>query len=176
MIQYVVCYAKSSNGLVPLILKNKPKHLEGMWNLPGGKLEKDETPVAGGLRELKEETGLVGKNPEYMGCIHGGTCEIHCIKMQVKNQALVQGPGETEKVAWFFTPELFSLPNLMPNLRLTIPLMQNCVAGWVIQDFDPDWRENVYHNVCLILEDDTSGYNPLKVQVRSVGWYKNEDQ
>jgi len=29
-----------------------------LWNLPGGGLEKDESPWAGAIREVKEETGL----------------------------------------------------------------------------------------------------------------------
>jgi ADP-ribose pyrophosphatase YjhB (NUDIX family) len=29
-----------------------------LWNLPGGALESGETPIAGVLREIKEETGL----------------------------------------------------------------------------------------------------------------------
>lgn len=29
-----------------------------LWNLPGGKLEKNETPEMGVIREVKEETGL----------------------------------------------------------------------------------------------------------------------
>ena len=30
-----------------------------LWNLPGGRLEGDETPLEGVIREIKEETGLV---------------------------------------------------------------------------------------------------------------------
>lgn len=30
----------------------------GLWGIPGGKLERDETPVNGAKRELFEETGL----------------------------------------------------------------------------------------------------------------------
>jgi 8-oxo-dGTP diphosphatase len=32
----------------------------GMWTLPKGKLKRDETPEAGLLREVAEETGLTG--------------------------------------------------------------------------------------------------------------------
>jgi len=33
----------------------------GCWHLPGGKIEKDETPVGAACRELFEETGLSGR-------------------------------------------------------------------------------------------------------------------
>ena len=34
---------------------------------PGGVIEKGEDPIEAGLRELKEETGYVGSNPELIG-------------------------------------------------------------------------------------------------------------
>ena len=40
----------------------------GLWSTPGGKIEKDESFQEGALRELKEESGLTGKNPVE---IHG---------------------------------------------------------------------------------------------------------
>ncbi len=35
------------------------KPLAGLWGIPGGKLEKGETPLAAALREVQEETSLV---------------------------------------------------------------------------------------------------------------------
>lgn len=35
-----------------------PPNLAGQWELPGGKVESDETPEAAAIREVKEELGL----------------------------------------------------------------------------------------------------------------------
>jgi len=37
------------------------------WEFPGGALDADETPIAAAARELKEETGFIGKNPKIIG-------------------------------------------------------------------------------------------------------------
>jgi 8-oxo-dGTP diphosphatase len=37
------------------------RFLPGIWGIPCGKLEPGEDPAAGALRELKEETGLIGE-------------------------------------------------------------------------------------------------------------------
>ncbi|HTQ29939.1 MAG TPA: NUDIX hydrolase [Opitutaceae bacterium] len=50
--------------------------------IPGGVLERGEDPLAGGLRELREETGYAGKNARVIGRVHpnpaiqNNTCHI----------------------------------------------------------------------------------------------------
>jgi 8-oxo-dGTP diphosphatase len=46
------------DGRVLLCKRPHGKHLAGMWEFPGGKVEKGETPEACLIRELAEELGI----------------------------------------------------------------------------------------------------------------------
>lgn len=47
-----------------LLGKRKKNPGKGTWQLPGGKMEFSESPEQCAIRELKEETSLIGKNPK----------------------------------------------------------------------------------------------------------------
>ena len=46
------------DGRVLICKRPHGKHLAGMWEFPGGKVEKGETPEACLIRELREELGI----------------------------------------------------------------------------------------------------------------------
>jgi 8-oxo-dGTP diphosphatase len=48
-----------AEGRVLLAQRPAGKHLAGMWEFPGGKLESGETPLAALARELHEELGIM---------------------------------------------------------------------------------------------------------------------
>ncbi len=47
-----------ADGRVLLTQRPEGKHLAGMWEFPGGKVEAGETPEAAIIREIKEEIGV----------------------------------------------------------------------------------------------------------------------
>jgi 8-oxo-dGTP diphosphatase len=55
---------RDADGRVLLARRPAGKHLAGMWEFPGGKLEPDETPLVGLARELHEELGITLQHAE----------------------------------------------------------------------------------------------------------------
>ncbi|MGE3261022.1 MAG: 8-oxo-dGTP diphosphatase [Bacteriovoracia bacterium] len=50
-----------------LMIHKKRGQGAGKWNVPGGKMQEDETPEAAAIRETKEETGITPSNLQYAG-------------------------------------------------------------------------------------------------------------
>lgn len=54
----VVAGVLFEEGRVLLTQRKKGAHLEGLWELPGGKIDPDEDPRDALVRELREELGI----------------------------------------------------------------------------------------------------------------------
>lgn len=92
----VAVFAMDEEGNVILVRQFRYAMGEVVLELPAGKLEPGEDPADSGLRELEEETGLVPKIYEPMGCIYSspGIFEekIHLFFAR----DLVQGPDHPD--------------------------------------------------------------------------------
>lgn len=64
--------------------------------IPGGVMEAGEDPVAAGLRELREETGFVGKNARLLGRVHPNPA----IQSNTCHLVFVEDAVQTEEFEW----------------------------------------------------------------------------
>jgi 8-oxo-dGTP diphosphatase len=65
MLKYTICFIKRNDEIL-LLNRDKNPNM-GLWNGVGGKIETDESPIEGILRETWEETGLLLKEVTYAG-------------------------------------------------------------------------------------------------------------
>jgi len=67
---HTLCYLKRAGQtlMIHRVKKQNDVH-EGKWNGLGGKLEQGETPEECALREIREESGLIARNPQLKGLL-----------------------------------------------------------------------------------------------------------
>ncbi len=88
-----------------LLVKRDREPKTGQWCLPGGYLELNETPEAGCLRELREETGLEGDIDHWHGNVTGDSPfykSILLLGYSIKNIRGHLTPGDDCQDARFF--------------------------------------------------------------------------
>lgn len=98
--------------------------LEGMWTLPGGGLDHGEDPRVGALRELAEETGLIGEVVELLEVTSGHRVitdqageEIDYHGIRILYRCRIVGgklrdelDGSTDAARWFAADDLAGIP------------------------------------------------------------------
>lgn len=98
-----------AHAQVLLVKRSVPPKI-GQWCLPGGFLELGEAPEAGALRELAEETGLIGDIDVLLGVRTTPSAQYHSVLMVAYLVKTFHGqlyPGDDAADArWFDVTQL----------------------------------------------------------------------
>ncbi|WP_165964010.1 NUDIX domain-containing protein [Actinomadura sp. KC216] len=104
---------RDEDGRLLMVRRGRPPG-EGLWSIPGGRVEPGEDDPAAVARELKEETGLDVVAGGEIGSVErpgpgGVVYEIHDYAADVAGGTLQAGDDASE-VRWISPEELRGLP------------------------------------------------------------------
>jgi len=102
-----------------LLIKRGHEPSAGLWSIPGGRIERDETDAEALVREMAEETGLTIEPGRLLGTVRrpgvdGGVIDIRDYTATVVSGALRPGDDAAE-ARWVDTAELDCL-QITPGL------------------------------------------------------------
>ena len=109
--------AVALRGPSVLLVKRANPPDQGLWGYPGGKVELGETVAEAAMRELREETGLIGTTGPVLGTkdiLHhaaDGSLEYHYFLVAVlcedaRGQAVAA--DDAAELAWVHDEEVFA--------------------------------------------------------------------
>lgn len=118
------------DGRVLICERPKGKFMEGFWEFPGGKLEKNETPENCLVREIKEEIGVNLKNvcfsPLTFSLNKYDNFNILLLLYICQEYVGVVSPNENQNMKWLYVKDLYDY-NLLPADRELIPYIRDSV-------------------------------------------------
>jgi 8-oxo-dGTP diphosphatase len=121
--QLVVCagaVVRDDAGRLLLIRRaNAPS--EGLWSVPGGRVEIGESPAEAAVREVREETGLEVEVGGLMATVEIGDYLVHDFEARVVGGRLRAGDDATD-ARWCSPDEAVALP-LTPGLAVELRRM-----------------------------------------------------
>lgn len=130
VIKYTICFLKQNSRFL-LLNRFRPPTM-GLWNGVGGKLEPNETPLAGVLREVLEETGILLDTAEYKGIVSWdldgqSTGGMHAFIAEIPIDLAMPTPLQVEEgilawkdLNWLLHPENAGVPK---NVPIFLPAM-----------------------------------------------------
>ena len=85
-----------------VLLSRRPpgKHLAGLWEFPGGKVEDGETPEAALAREVREELGVEIADPRPCAFVHHAYPEKRILMLAYRCAALGEPVGTDLEWRW----------------------------------------------------------------------------
>ena len=120
--------APAGQGQLRILITRRPANTVygGYWELPGGKVDPDETPQEATVRELKEELGILVKPTQPLQAVSHVYPHAHVLLHPFICQWLA---GKIEHLAvqehrWVLPGELKNYPFPEANLPIIVQLME----------------------------------------------------
>lgn len=144
--EYVLIFVRHGDDIL-LVQKNRPSWQAGLFNLPGGKIEPHEAPIMAAARELHEETDLLAFYLKEVGWVDGDGYQIY-VFAAVSHHPEHAFSKTDELICWMNYRDALLSPQLIPNLRIMIPLLMAGVDSWVMRPVTSrplaeDWNVSV---------------------------------
>ncbi len=110
-------------GRYLLVRRGNPPAAD-LYAFPGGRAEPGETPAETALRELEEETGIIGRNPRlfetYELLPEAGVAGSHYLlsvfRVDADGDSLAEARSDAIDAGWFLPEEIDNLP-VPPSVR-----------------------------------------------------------
>ena len=104
-------------GRYLLVRRGNPPAAD-LYAFPGGRAEPGETPAETALRELFEETGLIGRNPRLFETVEllpetgvsGSHFMLSVFQVDADEQQHAQAQSDALEAEWFLPQEILDLP------------------------------------------------------------------
>lgn len=116
-------------GRVLAARRTTPEHTRGLWEFPGGKVERDESPDAAIVREIREELGC---EVAVVGHLEGEQPVKDGYTLRVAVARLVSGepvPHEHDAVRWLGADALDRVTWLEPDVPFLDELRRRLVVS-----------------------------------------------
>src|SRR5258708_35874337 len=88
------------------------------WSLPGGTIRRSESPQDAALRELEEETSLVGMELTYVFQFGGLSKRHHVFRADVPQDAAPEARNEISRCRWFSPAKISTLVASIPTREI----------------------------------------------------------
>lgn len=115
---------KQENAIL-MLKRTKNDHFPDLYELPGGKIEKNENIFSAGKRELYEETGLsikefisIPKSYDFRN-VFSKKYRGYVLNVLPKKGEIILNPAEHSEYRWVIASELDNLP-MFHNIRMII--------------------------------------------------------
>lgn len=119
-IQVAACVVRRDDGHILMARRRPEQTSPGFWEIPGGKVEPGERLDQAAMRELKEETGVIGQGLKpLLNHVHDfPTRRIHLSVFIAENWGGVPRGCENQELAWVDPRDPSVGPILASNTRV----------------------------------------------------------